>query len=124
MANCESDILQIPLRTNPPDLTDVMIITHADGTSELITVANLLAFFNPTDIDMKVVLGAAGISADGSTYTNVNIIGRRIRVIRNHTPQSAIDDGGGYYIVFNPSTGIINNYPNLANDEIYQVTTY
>lgn len=123
MANCEQNILDLPLRITAPATTDVIMITHSDGSTEIISWATLLVAFAPTDIEFQV--GDVGYAQDGdATYQNNAFINRRVRVIRNHIPQGTIDDGGGNYYSFNSVTGTITFHPNLSDNELIQIQAY
>lgn len=123
MANCEKNILDLPLRLTAPALTDVFILTHVDGTSEIITWAVILASLSPTDILFQV--GDLGWPQDGdSSYQNNVLIGRRVRMYRNKILQSTIDAGDGFYYSFNSVIGTITFSPILSEDEIIQIQAY
>jgi hypothetical protein len=122
MANCESNILDLPLRITAPAATDVVIITHSDGTSEIVAWATLIAAIAPTDVEFRV--GETDYPEDGdSTMTLASNI-NRIRVIRGHVPQATINDGGGYYYSFNPTTKLLTFHPNLTDEELIQIQPY
>ena len=122
MANCEQNILDLPLRITAPATTDVIIITHTDGSSEIVTWATLIAAIAPTDVEFQV--GDTDYPADGdSTMTLASNI-NRIRLIRGHVPQATINDGGGYYYSFNPVTKLLTVFPNFSDEELIQIQPY
>lgn len=127
MANCETNILDLPLRITCPALTDVIMITHSDGTTEIVTWGTLLGCISPTDIEFEVLAAGAPVGVipkDGdATYQNDEFIGRRVRVYRGAVRQSLIDRAG-YHYAFNSVSGIITFTPNLTEDELIQIEIY
>lgn len=123
MANCEQNILDLPLRITPPATTDVIMITHTDGSTEIVAWSTILAWIAPTDIEFQV--GDVGYAQAGdATYQNDAFINRRVRVTRGHVLQSTLDDGSGNYYSFNSVTGTITIHPNFSDDEIIQIQAY
>lgn len=130
MASCEKNILEIPLNGSAPAATDVVIFTGPTGVSVIRTWASILAAIIPSDIDF--IVPAVGSTVDGvtipgdgdTTYINPALIGRRVRVFRNHMKQTTLTITGGYKFSFNTLTGSVTLTPSVNEDELISIEPY
>lgn len=123
MPNCQTNILDLPLRITAPASTDVIMITHSDGTTEIVTWATMQGAGTPTDVEFVVGGGGGYPDADAAIYQNDDFKGKRVRVFRNGAKQ-ALTDRGGYHYSFNSVSGTITFTPNLSTDEIIEIQSY
>lgn len=99
-------------------------IEFDDFSDELQTLINNLGAQGTIDIEFKVVLDANGVSADGSTYTNDQLLNKRVRVSRNGIGVSKIDNGTGNKYTLLADTNYLTFTLNLTPDEILKVEIF
>jgi hypothetical protein len=82
-----------------------------------------------TDIEFSVgdaftSLGDPAPQGGESFYQNNNLIGVKIRLVRNHISQGIKNDGSGYWYSFDTTKGKVLFYPNLVKEEYVQIQIY
>lgn len=110
----------------------------ADGAPEIknyrISWLTLLSLISgsgvPVDIEFRVDIetGAIsgipdGIPASGTSTITLSSTYNRVRVIRNHIPQSQKNDGGTYF-TFNSGTHELTFFGALQPEELIQIWAY
>lgn len=130
MADCEKNILEIPLNNSLPGSNDVVIFTAPDGTSVIRKWSVILGAITPADIEFQigatpVVVDGVTIPGDGDTvYTNTALIGKRVRVFRQFLKQTTLTIAGSYKYNFNSVTGEVIPSPAFAIDEVWSIEIY
>lgn len=126
MANCEKNVLEIPVSPSAPAGTDYVMFTLADGTTVLRTWANVAA--GPTSLpdDFEGETLASGSNTNNfiegnNTIILPNFIGKKIRVNRGSVPQSTLLG----QISWNIATGTLTVNPAPTGPgEFWQVQAY
>lgn len=125
MADCEQNILSIPVYSGTIPNTAVIMITFNDGSTVISTWATILGSIISNDIEFVVGSGVGSAPDDGDTvFQDDSLIGKRVRVFRQGLKQPTSDPGGGYYYSFNNVTGEISPSPAFANDEFWSIEIY
>lgn len=122
--DCELPILDIPLSSAVPSDNAVIMITEPDGTTTIRRWSVLKQALAPSDIEFQVGV-TPGFPSDGdTTYTNAALIGKRVRVFRQHLKMTTIAVAGTYSYSFNNVTGTITPTPAFADEEIWSIEIY
>jgi len=129
MADCEKNILEIPLSFAQIAPVEVLIFTLPNGVSVTRPWSAILGSINSNDIDFVVpAIGtvAGGITTPGqgdSIYINPALTGR-VRVYRNGQKLSTIVVSGGYYYSFNQVETKITFIPSVNETELISIEPY
>lgn len=123
MANCQTNILDLPLSVTAPLSTDVVMFTNTSGDTVIRTWGTVNAGTSPTDIEFEVGQGGGYPNTGDSTFQDDSMIGKRVRLFRNNIKQS-LADRSGYHYTFNSVSGTITFTPNLTDEELIQIEIY
>lgn len=117
---CELNVLDIPVSASAPGADDYVVFTLPDGSSVIRKWSNIMASSIPDDIDTIVTASGGTINNGDTNKTFFQLVGKRIRLVRNGIPQSVAK---GEYS-FNSATGNVNWITGAVAGECFLIQAY